>query len=189
MDLCPPSSPQSWGYSHVLLYLAAYMSSGDPNSSPYLVWKALDLLSPSHPIPMLQEFLGRKINLETWQFCFFPPKIYTKTFFLTLLHYQSLCIIVGTHDSFSFYLITVVIIYLLIYVYLYGCFNGMYVCVPPACLVSTETRSRHWISQNWSYKRQWTTLWVLGINAKFSGRADSAHNHGAISPILCFPFQ
>ena len=34
---------------------------------------------------------------------------------------------------------------------MHGCFAYMQVCIPLACLMPAESRSKHWIPWNWSY--------------------------------------
>lgn len=52
-------------------------------------------------------------------------------------------------------------------------------CMCAACLCQG-----HWITWNWNSDWSWTTMWVLGMEARSPERAASALNHRAISPVL-----
>jgi hypothetical protein len=67
-------------------------------------------------------------------------------------------------------------------IHMYECFACMYVCAPCVCLVPTEVRRRCQILWNWSYKRLWATVWVLGIELGFFVRVASALNCWTTSP-------
>lgn len=58
----------------------------------------------------------------------------------------------------------------------------LYVCAPFVYLVPMETKRKLQISYNWSYRRLWAFLWMLGTKSVSSARASSACNSGAISP-------
>lgn len=55
----------------------------------------------------------------------------------------------------------------------------MYISAPHVCLVPAETRRRHWIARNWSYRWFWATAWELGIEPGASERVSSTHNYWA----------
>lgn len=58
-------------------------------------------------------------------------------------------------------------------------FTCMYISAPHMCLVPAETRRRHWIAWNWSYRWFWATAWELGIEPGASERVSSTHNYWA----------
>lgn len=47
--------------------------------------------------------------------------------------------------------------------------------------VHLNTRRRHWIPWDHSYRWLWATLWMLGFELPTSGRTTSAFNHWVIS--------
>jgi hypothetical protein len=67
------------------------------------------------------------------------------------------------------------------FMYLTFCLH-VYVCVPHACLVTSESRRRHQIPWSWSC-RYCLLLGVLEIDPGSSGRSASAHNHCANSTV------
>jgi hypothetical protein len=78
-------------------------------------------------------------------------------------------------SSYSFFILD--------YFYVYGCSASMHICAPHICSVCRVQRG-HWIPWNWNYKGLWATPWVLGLKPRSSGRAVSALNCSAISPVL-----
>lgn len=65
--------------------------------------------------------------------------------------------------------------------YVDGCFAFMFVCLLLVCLVPTDTRRRHQIPWDMSYRQQWDTMWDLRTEFRSSRWSASAHNQWAIS--------
>lgn len=51
-------------------------------------------------------------------------------------------------------------IYLFLF-YAHGCFMCIYICASHSCLVAMETRRKHLLPWNWSWRCLWATMWVL----------------------------
>ena len=56
-------------------------------------------------------------------------------------------------------------------------------CVPHICLVSLEVKRGCQVPWNWTYRQLCAAIWVLGMEARSSGRAASALNCWVISPV------
>lgn len=81
------------------------------------------------------------------------------------------------------------LIFLFIYLFnVYKYFVYFYICVSHACHILAEARRRCQIPWDCSYRQLLATIWVLGIEPRFSGRATSALNCRAISLVLT-PFS
>lgn len=68
------------------------------------------------------------------------------------------------------------------WIYVYEYFACIYVYATPVYLVPTEDRRGCQNPWNWNYRQLWATVWGLGIDPEFSGRASSALTHWATSP-------
>lgn len=79
----------------------------------------------------------------------------------------------------------------IIYLYVYGYFSCMSVCVSHVCPVPVETSRGFWVSWSWSYRQLWVSMWVLGFEPRASGRAASTLNSAVFlassSAFLCNP--
>lgn len=66
------------------------------------------------------------------------------------------------------------------------CFACIYVCAPHACILLKGARRGRWISWNWRYRGEWTTLWGLGTERGFSIKATGLTTKQSLGPIYKF---
>lgn len=72
---------------------------------------------------------------------------------------------------------------------MYEHFAFMYICLPCTLLMSNEVSRGCWVPKNWNYRQLWADMWMLGMEAKSSGKAAGLINQWAViqTPFVYYP--
>lgn len=72
---------------------------------------------------------------------------------------------------------------------MYEHFAFMYICLPCTLLMSNEVSRGCWVPKNWNYRQLWADMWMLGMEAKSSGKAAGLTNQWAViqTPFVYYP--